>query len=437
MTTSRRVVPAIIVAVGILICCDIGRAVESPPVHRHVFANGMTVLVRESRVARVVSASLQVRTGVTDEDAAVAGITNLTQRVMVRGTARRTAAEVIALAEDLGGGIEASGDVDHAEIRGNALSRHWQPLLDVIAEIALTPAFAADELERTRRLVLGQIRTRADAPLSFAMDAMMRELYGPHPYALPSGGRDETVAAITREAVLAHYRKLYRPERLVLAVSGDVPADRVLHHVERLFAKIPRGQPEDRATMIAPEASGSRRVFERPAQQSQILVGYLGPRLLDADYPAVKVLVAVLGGGTAGRLFRELRERRGLAYSVSVQNPSRREPSALVSYLGTEAGNSDAAEVALRQEIDRLRQEGPGAEELVRAKAYVRGTLSMDRRTNARQAWYLAFFELAGAGWDFPDRYARAIETVTAADVTAAAARYLVRPTTIVLKPLR
>jgi len=180
---------------------------------------------------------------------------------------------------------------------------------------------------------------------------------------------------------------------------------------------------------------GGRRVLERPAQQAQILVGFVGPSVSDQDYAAVKVLSAVLGGGVAGRLFVELREKRGLAYSLGALNPSRAGPSFLVGYIGTAPASAEPAEAGILREIERIRSEPPTAEELARAKAYLQGTLAMDRRTNARQAWYLAFFELIGAGHEFPDRYVRDLAAVSAADVHVAAQRYLQRPTVVVLRP--
>jgi zinc protease len=137
-----------------------------------------------------------------------------------------------------------------------------------------------------------------------------------------------------------------------------------------------------------------------------------------------------------GRLFVELREKRGLAYSVGVVNPSRRAGGYVVAHIGTESRNASAAESGLLREIERVRGDDASAEELARAKAYLLGTLAMDRRTNAREAWYLAFFEGAGVGWDFPERYARAVEAVTSDDVRRAALRYLATLRTVVLMPL-
>lgn len=426
-------------AVGALLLSGgaVALAAEAPAVTRQVLPNGMTVLVRPSRAARVVAISLQVDGGSVTDTAATSGITNLVQRVMVRGTARRSAVAIAEAAEDLGGAIDAASDVEHAEIHGHALARHWETLLTLVAEVALEPAFRDEEIEGARRVQISQIQTRTESPLGSAMDALTRDLYGLHPYGLPPMGRREAIGSLTREALIGHHRRLYRPERMVLAVSGDVPGDRVVKRAERLFGRLARREASEIAPPPAPAPTRARRVFEQPAQQAQVLLGHLGPGLGEPDYAAVKVLTAVLGSGTSGRLFREVRDRQGLAYALGVMNASRRGQAAIVSYLGTEAANVATAEQTVRREIDRIRAEAPTAEEVARAKAYVLGTLAMDRRTNVRQAWYLAFFELSRAGWDFPERHARAVEAVTPDDVLRVARRYLDAPTTVIVVPAR
>jgi predicted Zn-dependent peptidase len=172
-------------------------------------------------------------------------------------------------------------------------------------------------------------------------------------------------------------------------------------------------------------------------QQAQVLIASLGPPLTDADYPAVRLLGTVLGGGMAGRLFADLRDRRGLAYTVGTLGTFRTGPSFLVTYMGTAPGNVEAAEAGVLAELERIRDEPVSERELARAKAYLLGNLAMDRRTSARHAWYLAFFEVIGAGWDFPERYARAVETVGVADLRRVAQRYLGQPTVVVVQPPR
>jgi len=214
-----------------------------------------------------------------------------------------------------------------------------------------------------------------------------------------------------------------------------VPAAEVLAEVRRLFGGLPAGT---RAPDPAPPAAvaGTRRiVIEQPAQQAQILVAGLAPRISDADYAAVKVLSTVLGGGMAGRLFSELRDKQALAYTASAYFDPMHDPGALVLYLGTAPDNATRAEEALRKEIERIRTEPITAEELRRAKGYLLGNYEMDRRTNARQAWYLAFYEIESVGQGYSDRYQRAVEAVTVDDVRRVARAYLTTVTTVVLKP--
>jgi zinc protease len=381
-----------------------------------------------------MAASLQVRAGSLFETADTAGISNFLHRVMMRGTKRYTAIQLTEAIEDLGASLDASGDVEHTEVRGAALARNWEPLLDLVAEVALRPTLPNEEIERERRLIQSALQTRGDTPFQRAFDALMQDLYGAHPYAWPSAGRRESIERIDRAALQAHYAAIYRPDRMVLAVSGHVPGDRVLRVAERLFRATPPATAPGTAGPVAATPRGDRRVVERAVQQAQVLVGYLGPSLTEPDYPAVRVLATVLGGGMAGRLFTELRDKRGLAYSVGVLSSFRTGPS-FVTYMGTAPASAEAAEAGVLSEIDRIRVEQVSERELARAKAYLLGNLAMDRRTNARQAWYLAFFEVIGTGWDFPERFERAVEAVTVADVARVAGRYLAQPTVVILQP--
>jgi len=164
------------------------------------------------------------------------------------------------------------------------------------------------------------------------------------------------------------------------------------------------------------------------------VVGSIAPSLDDPDHAAVKVLSTVLGGGMAGRLFVELRDKRGLAYAASSYYDPVKDPGALVLYLGTAPDNADKAEQALAREIERIRTEPVDAGELARAKNFLLGKYDMDRRTNERHAWYEAYYTLERVG-NYPARYRRAVEAVSAADVQRVARRYLSSLTTVVLRP--
>jgi zinc protease len=425
----------VLVALALLAVTGAAYAAPSPSVIRRVLPNGLTVVVRQDPLVGVMAASLHVRAGSLFETDDTAGITNFLHRVMVRGTRRHTALQLTEAIEDLGGSLDASGDVEYGEVRGSALARNWEDLLRLVAEVALRPTLPGEEIERERRLIQSAIQTRRDTPFQRGFDSLLQDLYGPHPYSWPSVGRRESIERIDRAALQAHYAAIYRPDRMVLAVSGHVEGARVLKVAEGLFraaptpgAPLPSGPGEARARQ-------DRRVVERPVQQAQVLVGYLGPALTQPDYAAVRVLGTVLGGGMSGRLFTELRDKRGLAYSVGVLGTFRTGPSFLITHMGTAPPNAEAAEAGVLREIDRIRDEPVTERELARAKAYLLGTVAMDRRTNARHAWYMAFFEVTGAGWDFPERFAHAVEAVTVADVERVARQYLIQPTVVVVQP--
>jgi predicted Zn-dependent peptidase len=410
-------------------------AAQPPAVARHVLPNGLVVLVREDAGVGVVAASLLVRTGSAFETAETAGVTNFLHRAMLRGTKGHSALSLAEAAEELGGALDASGEVEYAEIRGTAIARHWKALLALLAEVALEPTLPAAEVEKERALILGQLQTRADQPFPRAFDTALADLYGGHPYAWPALGRAESMARLTREALLERYAAAYRADRMVLAVAGNAPRERVIAVAERLFKRLPAATGPATGPVAEAVPRAERRLVERAAAQAQVLVGFLAPSLSHPDFAAVRVLGAVLGGGMSSRLFVELRERRGLAYSTGVLTTYRTGPALFLPYLGTAPANAEAAVAGVLAEVDRLRRDPVEERELARAKAWLLGNLVMDRRTSARHAWYLAFFELVGGGWEWPERYARAVEAVRVTDLTRVAERYLARPTVIVLRP--
>jgi predicted Zn-dependent peptidase len=397
--------------------------------------NGLLVLVRENPLAPVVAISLMIEMGTRWESADNAGISNFVHAVMVKGTTKRSGGALAEAVAALGGKISASGDVDYSEVRASALARFWRELLALTAELALSPALLPEEVDNERDWLISRVQKRRDSPNNRAFDELYATVYGAHPYALPILGTENTLKRIDHAAILQWYSRFYRPGRMKLAVSGQVKASEVIAEARQLFGGLPAGAGAADAPIPPPTATARRIVIEQPAQQAQILVAGLAPRLSDRDHAAVKVLANVLGGGMAGRLFAELRDKQALAYAASAFYDPVREPGALILYLGTAPDSATRAEEALRKEIERIRSEPVGGEELARAKGYLLGNYTMDRRTNGRQAWYLAFYEVEGVGQRFPEQYRRAVEAVTAADVQRVARTYLSAPTTVVLRP--
>lgn len=420
---------ALVVATG-----SIGVAAAQEP-RREKLPSGLTVLVRENTSTPVVAASLFVRVGSRWETEQDAGISHLLQQVLVKGTTTRSALEIAETAEGLGGGISASADVDFSELRATALARNWKKMLELMADVALRPTLPDAEIDGERKAMLTALRSRQDQPFPLAMDTVMSRVYGDHPYGRPVLGRPAALERIDRAALVAYHQRFYRAPRMILAVSGDVSAREVLAEVARRFATAAGGEGEPEPTLPAAVARADRTVLVRPAAQAQVLVAFLAPPTSHPDYAAVKVLTTALGGGMAGRLFTEVRDKQGLAYSTGGAYPSRLGPGVLYMQLGTAPANQARAEAAMLGELERIRRDPVNPGELNRAKAYLLGQFALDRRTNARLAWYDAFFEVLGVGPDFADRYARDVEAVTADDLLRVARTYLAAPTIVTLGP--
>jgi zinc protease len=353
----------------------------------------------------------------------------------VRGTASLSGVQIVEAADRMGGSIEAVGDADASEIAATALSRHWVELLELVADVALHPSMPDSTVQAVRDFLARQIRNRGDKPYDVGVDTLTERIFNPHPYAWDPIGLKESVERLDRAALMAHYRRHYVPGGTVLAVSGRVKSAEVAAQAQRLFGALPAGLVPAAPAVRPPAPAAAREVLTVPGAQAQILMGSLAPALTDPDHAAVKVLSAVLGGGMAGRFFSELRDKQGLAYTTAAQYPSRVETSCLMASLGTAPENMAKAEAALKAELERIQREPVPDEELRVAKSYLLGNLAMDRRTNARQAWYLATYEEAGVGYEFLDRYVQQVRAVTATDVQRVARKYLGVLRTVVVQP--
>ncbi|HET8576185.1 MAG TPA: pitrilysin family protein [Methylomirabilota bacterium] len=424
------------IALGLLLALGAAPALaQSTGVTRTRLPNGLTVLVRENPTAPVVAVSLMVKMGTRWESRQTAGISNLLQLMMVRGTDTRSGVQIVEAADRMGGSIEATGDVDASEIAATALSRYWVELLELVADVALHPSMPDGTLQAVRDFLVRQIRNRGDKPYDVGLDTLTDRIFRPHPYAWDPIGLKDSVERIDRAALLAHYRRHYVPGGLVLAVSGRVKSAEVVAQAKRLFGEMTPGAVPPVPAAKPPAPAATREVLIVPGAQAQILMGSLAPSLTDPNYPAVKVLSTVLGGGMAGRFFSELRDKQGLAYTTATQLPARVETSYLLASIGTAPENAAKSEAALKGELDRVQREPVPEEELQVAKSYLLGNLAMDRRTNARQAWYLAAYEIDGVGYEYLDRYVQQVRAVTAADVQRVARKYLATLRTIVVQP--
>ncbi|HJZ84667.1 MAG TPA: pitrilysin family protein [Polyangia bacterium] len=404
---------------------------------RRVLRNGLRLLVKRDPSVPVLALRAVWMGGQRYEEARSAGINNMLAALLVRGTRTRSAEEIMKEVEGMAGSMGGFSGRNSFGVRGEFLSRHWERALEILADCVLGPAFADDELEKERKQVLDEIHAQEDNLTQVVFRLFAETLYKRHPYRMDVLGTPASVSALTRRRLSDYYRRHFAAGGMTLAIVGDVDPARALAKVERLFeqalapaADAPPVEPE-------PQPAAPQKVWKYlTKQQAHLVVGFLGTTVSDPDRYPMEVLSTILSG-QGGRLFVELRDKKGLAYRVSAFSLEGVDPGYFAVYIATSPENLEVAVAGIEHELAKVRAQPVQKGELERAKKYLVGTHEISLQRRAALASTLAFHECYGQGWDEYRRYAPSILAVSAADVQRVAQKYLdpARAVVAVVKP--
>ncbi len=398
--------------------------------------NGLKLILREDPKAETVALQAFVGTGSRAEPSDLAGIAELTSRLLLRGTTTRSEEEIFTELEDLGAQLSQDILADMAYVTLVAPKETLERALPIYLDVLLNPAFAPDEVERAKTEFIREIRAQADQNFSIIYENFQKALYGDHPYGrFPT---PESVARITRGDIVQFYKRYYVPNNMTLVAVGAFDRALVEALLRAKLQDLPKGA-EDlplKPQPIALKLAEPKRVeATKRSNLTWLILGYAAPPVASPDYPAMKVLNAIIGGGMSSRLFSELRDKRGLAYSTGSFYPSRAEESHLVTYIIALPDNAATAQQGILEIIQDIQENGVPQEELERAKSYVIGNYRIDHETTARRAWYLGWYETLGVGYQMDAQYPELIQSVTVEDIQRVAQKYLQNYVLSVLGP--
>ncbi|HZS37809.1 MAG TPA: pitrilysin family protein [Polyangia bacterium] len=401
-------------------------AADGGEVVRVKLPSGARLLVKRDRSVGLVAMRAVWMGGLRYEDEKSNGVNNLLAGLVTRGTRTRTGDEIAHEVEGMAGSIGGFSGRNSFGMRMELLSRQWERGLEIFADCILNPSFADDELEKERRQVLEEIRTQEDNVSAEAFRLFSQTLYKKHPYRFDMYGSAQSVAGLTRKRLSDYYKRFVAPEQMTLAIVGDVDPAQVVAKARALFGV--KSKPADRAAVEIPvdaPPSEALQVFRfQNKQQAHVVYGFPGSTVSDPDRFALEVLATILSG-QGGRLFVELRDKRGLAYRVSAFSVEGVDPGYFAVYIATSPQNLGVAVAGIQDELNKLIAEPVPKAELERAKRYLVGAHDISLQRRAALASTLAFHECYGLGWDEYRRYAPAILAVGAADVQRVAKKYL------------
>jgi zinc protease len=408
-----------------------------PNLHRFVFENGITLLVVENQAADIISGRFFLKNaGTIAEQAEQAGLANLVAAVITKGTKNLSALEIAEQVESIGAGLGADASTDYFSLSLKTVSSDFPVMLKLLAEIMRSPIFPESEVELERKLTLQGIRSQLEQPFNVAFNQLRQQMYLQHPYGVSVLGTETSVASITRENLQQYHQTYFRPDKLVISLSGRITQEQAVNLITEVFGDWQNPpQPLSDFQLASPISHPNQAEIIQDTQQSIVMLGYLGTKVAHDDYPVLKLLSTYLGNGLSSRLFVELREKRGLAYDVSAFFPTRLDTAPFITYMGTAPSNTDIAIEGLSTEVARLTQETLSDEELQGAKNKLLGQYALGKQTNGEIAQTFGWYETLGLGVEFDQTFQAAIQPITSAIAQEVAMKYFSKPYISIVKP--
>ncbi|MFA9431258.1 M16 family metallopeptidase [Egicoccus sp. AB-alg2] len=391
-------------------------------------ASGVTVVTEHMPAVRSATLGLWLGVGSRDETGDEAGCSHFLEHLLFKGTSRRSARDIAEALDAVGGEMNAFTSKELTCFYARILDRDLPLAFDVLADMVVDARNTEADVEAERQVVLSEIDIHFDTPDDLVHSDFAEAVLDTHPLALETLGSADSITAMTRETVDGYYRRTYRPENLTVAAAGNVDHGQVVALAEDLLGDLgrPGGRRPERA---APDRFGEHhvRLRPRPTEQAHVVLGVPGIAHRDQDRWALRVLNTLLGGGMSSRLFQEIRETRGLAYSTYSYTSSYTDGGLFGAYVGTAPGKVDEALQVLREQLDAVAHDVT-ADEVDRAKGALKGGTVLSLEDSGSRMSRLGKQVATGADFVTVDDALAHIGAVTVDDVQRVAARVLQRP---------
>lgn len=351
-------------------------------IKRTILPGGMRVLTEQIPGTHSVALGFWVGVGSRDETPKSAGATHFLEHLLFKGTEKRTPFEISAAIENVGGDINAFTSKDCTCFHARVLERDCELAVDVLSDMVAHSTISTKEYEAERPVVLEEIAMYEDDPGDVAQQAWAKQMFAHSPLADPILGTVDTIANMERRTVLAHYRKHYVPSKIVVTAAGAVNHAQFVRYVKKhLGAWASNYDAEPISARAVSAGLGSRRnravsgsfIIKRPTEQAHLVLGLPAFPLKDERFWALSVLDTAVGSGMSSRLFQEVREKRGLVYSVQSFRSIFSDSGAFGVYAGTRPEKAKQTVSVIRQVLAEVLQDGLTAAELAAAKSQLRG----------------------------------------------------------------
>ncbi len=404
------------------------------PITRTEFSSGLRVVTERMPGVRSVSIGFWVLAGSRDERPAISGHCHFLEHLLFKGTTARTALDIAQAFDAVGGDVNAFTAKEYTCYYARVLDRDLEMAVDHLTDMLEHSTIRQADLDAERQVILEEIHMHEDSPEDVVHDLFTEALWPGHRLGRPILGTPESIRAATRRSVKGFYRRRYVPGHLVVAVAGNVRHDRLVTMLTdrmdtgRMLSTADASAWNIRAAERAPHPSGSTSVKRKKTEQAHIVIGTNGLPRTDPDRFAFLVVNTALGGGMSSRLFQEIREKRGLAYSVYSYHAQYTEAGLFSAYAGTTPRRAGEVVALIRRELEDMRDGGLTEEEFERAKGHVKGSTVLSLEDPGGRMSRLGKSEIAHGEILTVDESLHRIDAVTLDDARRVAERVLSRP---------
>ena len=403
-------------------------------VRRTVLPGGLRVVTEQVPGVRSVAVGVWVGVGSRDETRSLAGASHYLEHLLFKGTRNRSALQISSAIDAVGGELNAFTGKEYTCYYARVLDEDLPLAVDLVCDLVTASVVSAADVEAERGVILEEIAMRDDDPSDVVHEEFAAQLFGDGPLGRPILGTVESVGALSRTAVAGYYRRRYRPQDVVVAASGSLEHAAVVRLVRDACAAAgfldgdARPSPPRGATRRRPATLSGVRLVPRATEQANLVLGVPGLAREDERRFTLSVLSTALGGGMSSRLFQEVRERRGLAYSVYSYAQQHADAGLFGVYAGCQPGKVDEVLDICREELARVRADGLGEEELARAKGQLRGSLVLGLEDTGSRMNRLGKSELVHGRLMTVEQSLEHIDDVTGDDVLDLARELLAAP---------
>jgi len=381
--------------------------------------NGVRVVTEQVPYVRSASIGVWVSVGSSHEEPAVRGISHCIEHMLFKGTASRSARDIAELMDSVGGNLNAFTDKESTCYHARVVDTHVPLAVEVLADMFEHSSIDPEELRKEQQVILEEIRMYDDSPDEVSQDLFLRSVWGGSALGEPTIGYADTVSAITRQSILDYMSAKYAPSSIVITAAGHVDHGAFVDEAVRLFGSLRGGTPH--ADPEPPVFRPVSVIKQKDCEQVYVLVGAEGTSASDDRRYVFSVLDTILGGGMASRLFQEIREKRGLVYSVYSSHQTYRTGGLFTIAASTRPKNAAEVLGLIRAEASSLAEHGVTAEEVARAKEHLKGGLLLSLESTSTRMLRLGRTELVSGRTIPPSEVIAKVDAVTKEQVDAVA----------------